>query len=39
MKAINTPLAAEFPVAELQKALETFEMGGVRGKIGVIIES
>jgi NADPH:quinone reductase-like Zn-dependent oxidoreductase len=38
-KAISTPVAATFPIAELPKALEKFAAGGVRGKIGIEIEA
>jgi NADPH:quinone reductase-like Zn-dependent oxidoreductase len=38
-KVISTPVATTFPVAELQKALEKFIAGGVRGKIGIVIEN
>ena len=37
-KVISTPVATTFPIAELQKALEKFIAGGVRGKIGIVIE-
>jgi NADPH:quinone reductase-like Zn-dependent oxidoreductase len=37
-KVISTPVATTFPVVELQKALEKFIAGGVRGKIGITIE-
>ncbi len=37
-KVISTPVATSFAIAELQKALEKFTAGGVRGKIGIIIE-
>ena len=37
-KVISTPVATSFPIAELKSALEKFTAGGVRGKIGVIIE-
>lgn len=37
-KVISVPLAAEFPIDRLQKALETFAAGGVRGKISIVIE-
>jgi NADPH:quinone reductase-like Zn-dependent oxidoreductase len=37
-KVIKTPVAKVFPVAELQKALEKYIAGGVRGKIGITIE-
>jgi NADPH:quinone reductase-like Zn-dependent oxidoreductase len=35
---ITTPVAATYPVAELQKALEKFATASVRGKIGIEIE-
>ncbi len=37
-KVISIPLAAAFPVDQLQKALEEFAAGGVRGKISIVIE-
>lgn len=37
-KVISLALAAEFPIEQLQKALETFAAGGVRGKISIVIE-
>jgi NADPH:quinone reductase-like Zn-dependent oxidoreductase len=37
-KVISTPVATTFPTAELQKALEKFIAGGVRGKIGIVID-
>jgi NADPH:quinone reductase-like Zn-dependent oxidoreductase len=36
---ITTPVAATFPVTELQKALEKFMAGRVRGKIGIEVET
>ena len=36
---ISTQLAAVFPVDDLQKALATFTAGGVKGKIGIVIEA
>ena len=38
-QVISTQLAAVFPVDELQKALATFAAGGVKGKIGIVIEA
>jgi NADPH:quinone reductase-like Zn-dependent oxidoreductase len=38
-KVISTQLAAAFPFDELQKALATFAAGGVKGKIGIVIEA
>jgi NADPH:quinone reductase-like Zn-dependent oxidoreductase len=37
-KAIATSVAYTYPIAELAKALEKFMVGGLRGKIGVVIE-
>jgi len=37
-KVISTSVAAAYPLADLQKALEKFAAGGVRGKIGIVIE-
>ena len=37
-KVISTSVACTYPIAELQKALEKFTSGGVRGKIGVVVE-
>ena len=37
-KVISTQLAAVFPIDQLQDALETFATGGVKGKIGIVIE-
>lgn len=37
-KVISTPVATTFPIAELQRALEKFMLGGVRGKIGIVVE-
>lgn len=37
-KVISAPVADTYPIAELQKALEKFKAGGVRGKIGVVVE-
>jgi NADPH:quinone reductase-like Zn-dependent oxidoreductase len=37
-KVISVALAAEFPIEQLQKALEAFAAGGVRGKISIVIE-
>ncbi len=37
-KAIATSVAYTYPIAELEKALEKFMVGGLRGKIGVVIE-
>jgi len=37
-KVISTPVADIYPIAGLQKALEKFIAGGVRGKIGVVVE-
>jgi hypothetical protein len=37
-KAVTAPVVATFPVADLQKALENLNAGGVRGKIGIVIE-
>jgi hypothetical protein len=32
-KVISSPVAATFPIDQLQKALEKFVAGGVKGKI------
>ena len=37
-KLISTPVATTFPIVELQKALEKFIAGGVKGKIGIVID-
>jgi NADPH:quinone reductase-like Zn-dependent oxidoreductase len=37
-KVISPPVAASYPLTDLKKALEKFIAGGVRGKIGVVIE-
>jgi NADPH:quinone reductase-like Zn-dependent oxidoreductase len=37
-KVISSPVAATFPIDQLQKALEKFVAGGVKGKIGIVIE-
>jgi NADPH:quinone reductase-like Zn-dependent oxidoreductase len=38
-KVISTPLTAAFRIDQLQDALETFAAGGVKGKIGIVIEA
>ena len=37
-KVISAPVAESYPIAELQTALEKFVAGGVRGKIGIVVE-
>jgi NADPH:quinone reductase-like Zn-dependent oxidoreductase len=37
-KVISTPVAVTYSINELQEALEKFVVGGVTGKIGVVIE-
>jgi len=37
-KVISAPVADTYPISELQKALEKFKAGGVKGKIGVVVE-
>ncbi|MGD2188140.1 MAG: NAD(P)-dependent alcohol dehydrogenase [Desulfobacterales bacterium] len=37
-KVISTPVAATYPLAQLHTALEKFIAGGVRGKIGIVVE-
>jgi NADPH:quinone reductase-like Zn-dependent oxidoreductase len=37
-KVISAPVADTYPIAELQAALEKFKAGGVKGKIGVVVE-
>lgn len=37
-KVIAAPVAASYPIAELKTALQKYEAGGVRGKIGIEIE-
>ena len=37
-KLILPPVATTFPIVELQKALEKFITGGVKGKIGIVID-
>lgn len=37
-KVISAPVADTYPVADLQAALEKFTAGGVRGKIGIVVE-
>lgn len=37
-EVISAPVSDTYPIAELQAALEKFNAGGVKGKIGVIVE-
>jgi NADPH:quinone reductase-like Zn-dependent oxidoreductase len=37
-KVISAPVADTYPIAELKAALEKFKAGGVKGKIGVVVE-
>ncbi len=37
-EVISTPVTLTYPIAELQKALEKITLGGVQGKIGIVIE-
>lgn len=37
-RTLSACVAAEFPIAELKSALETYRAGGVRGKIGIVID-
>ncbi len=37
-KAIAAPVTASYPISDLKIALQQFQAGGVRGKIGVEIE-
>lgn len=36
-EAVTTPVAATYPVRDIRQALERFELGGINGKIGIMV--